>query len=88
MRVNNLGVKSIADIIIDRYSVRSYSEDVLSEEIIENIEEYISNLDNPFNVNVRIRLIKKEKYSGVVRLGTYGVINGANYYLVAACENK
>ena len=88
MRVNNLGVKSIADIIIERYSVRSYSEDVLSEEIIENIEEYISNLDNPFNVNVRIRLIKKEKYSGVVRLGTYGVINGANYYLVAACENK
>lgn len=86
--MNNLGVKSITDVIIERYSVRSYNGDFLSEEIIEDIEEYISNLDNPFNVNVRIRLIKKEKYDGVVRLGTYGVINGANYYLVGACENK
>ncbi|MGG7058813.1 nitroreductase family protein [Clostridium tertium] len=86
--MSNLDVKSITDIIIERYSVRSYNGDFLSEEIIDDIEEYISNLDNPFNVNVRIRLIKKEKYDGVVSLGTYGVINGAKYYLVAACENK
>lgn len=88
IRLKNLCVKSITDVIRDRYSVRSYNQGILSEEILENIEEYISDLDNPFNVNVRIRLIKKEKYEGVVRLGTYGVINGANYYLVAACENK
>ena len=32
--------------------------------------------------------MKKEKYDGVVKLGTYGVISGAKYYLVAACEKK
>ena len=43
-------------------------------------------MDNPFGVKVRVRLVKKEKYDGVVRLGTYGVISGANYYLVGVCE--
>lgn len=86
--MNSLCVRSITEIIKDRHSVRSYKEDSLSEEIIDEIERYIYDLDNPFNVKIRIRLIKKEKYDGVVRLGTYGVINGASYYLIGVCENK
>lgn len=84
--MNNLCIRSIEESIKNRYSVRSYSGEKLSEEIIEEIEEYVNTLDNPFDVKVRIRLVKKEKYDGVVRLGTYGVISGANYYLVAVCE--
>lgn len=84
--MNNLCIRSIEDSIRNRYSVRSYSGEQLSEEIIENIEEYVNTLDNPFGVKVRVRLVKKEKYDGVVRLGTYGVISGANYYLVGVCE--
>ena len=86
--VNSLCVRSITEIIKSRYSVRSYKEDSLSEEIIDKIESYIHELDNPFNVKMRIRLVKKEKYDGVVRLGTYGVINGASYYLIGVCEDK
>lgn len=86
--MNNLYVKSIENVIRNRYSVRSYKEEYLSEEIIEKIEKYISTLDNPFGIRVRIRLVKKDKYDGVVRLGTYGVVRGANYYLVAVCEDK
>lgn len=85
--MNSLCVRSITAIIKDRHSVRSYKEDSLSEKIIDEIEKYIEKLDNPFNVKIRIRLIKKEKYDGVVRLGTYGVINGAKYYLIGVCEN-
>ena len=84
--MNNLCIRSIEDSIRNRYSVRSYNEELLSEETIEEIEECVNTLDNPFHVKVRIRLVKKEKYDGVVRLGTYGVINGAKYYLVAVCE--
>ena len=84
--MNNLCVKSIEEAIRNRYSVRNYSEESLSEEIIDEIEEYIETVDNPFGIKVRIRLVKKEKYDGVVRLGTYGVISGAKYYLVAACD--
>lgn len=86
--MNSLCVRSITEIIKERHSVRSYNEDSISENIIDEIERYIEDLENPFNVKVRIRLIKKEKYDGVVRLGTYGVINGAKYYLIGVCENK
>ena len=86
--MNNICVRSVEESIKSRYSVRSYNKEYLSEEIIEEIEEYISALENPFGISVRVRLVKKEKYDGVVRLGTYGVVNGANYYLVAVCEKK
>ena len=84
--MNNLCIRSIEDSIRNRYSVRSYNGEKLSEEIIEEIEEYVNTLDNPFGKKVRVRLVKKERYDGVVKLGTYGVISGANYYLVAVCE--
>ncbi|WP_195265057.1 nitroreductase family protein [Clostridium sp. 1001275B_160808_H3] len=80
--------KPLEEVIRARYSVRNYEDKHLSQELIEKIENYISELDNPFNIKVRIHLIKKETYKDVIRLGTYGVIKGANYYLVAACENK
>ncbi|WP_278599942.1 nitroreductase family protein [Clostridium tertium] len=80
--------KPLEEIIRARYSVRNYEERPLSQELINKIDNYIGKLDNPFNIKVRIHLIKKETYKDVIRLGTYGVIKGANYYLVAACENK
>lgn len=86
--MNTLYIKSITEIIKQRKSVRSYSDKVISEDLIEEIENYINNVDNPFDIKVRVSLIKKENYDGVVRLGTYGVIKGAKYFLIAACENK
>lgn len=80
--------KPLEEIIKARYSVRNYEDKPLSQELIEKIENYIGELDNPFKIKVRINLIKRETYKDVIRLGTYGVIKGANYYLVAACEDK
>ncbi|MGV2644551.1 nitroreductase Nfs, partial [Clostridium perfringens] len=57
-------------------------------QIIKDLEEYISKVDNPFKINIRISLIKKDNFKNEIKLGTYGVIKGANYYLVAACEDK
>lgn len=86
--MDTLCVESITEIIKRRKSVRSYSDKIISEDLIEKIENYINNIYNPFNINIRIRLIKKENYDGVVKLGTYGFIKGAKYFLIAACENK
>lgn len=79
--------KSIKDIIPARYSVRNYSSEPLSDEIIEKINSYINNLSNPFNKKVRIQLIKRDTEDESIKLGTYGVIKGADYFLVSACEN-
>lgn len=79
--------KSIKEIISARYSVRNYSDKPLSKEIIEKINSYIKGLSNPFNKQVRIQLIKKDASNENIKLGTYGVIKGANYFFVSACKD-
>lgn len=78
--------KSIKKIIQDRYSVRNYNGQPLSEEILEKIERYIAELSSPFDKKVRIKLVKKHTDGESIKLGTYGVIKGAEYFLVSACE--
>lgn len=80
--------KPITEVIKSRYSVRNYEDKPLSDEIIKALEDYISKVDNPFKINIRIKLIKKDSFKNESKLGTYGVIKGASYYLVAACEDK
>ncbi|MDO5516655.1 MAG: nitroreductase family protein [Clostridium sp.] len=79
--------KSIKEIIPARYSVRNYSGEPLSEEMIEKINSYIKNLKSPFNKEVRIQLVKRNTDGESIKLGTYGVIKGADYFLISACEN-
>lgn len=80
--------KPLEEIVKARYSVRNYENKPLSDDTIRGIEDYINNLDNPFNIDIKIKLIKKESLDKNIKLGTYGVIKGANYYLVSACEKK
>lgn len=78
--------KSIKKVISARYSVRNYNGDYLSQEIIEKIETYIKNLTNPFNKKIKIQLVKKHTGNKDIKLGTYGVIKGAQYFLTAICQ--
>ena len=79
--------KPITDIIKVRHSVRAYNNSPLSQNLINKIEKYIKTVDNPFNKKVRIELIQKGNSNEDIKLGTYGVIKGATYFLAAACEN-
>ena len=78
--------KSIKEIIKARYSVRNYDSKTLSDEIINKINSYIKDLTNPFNREVKIKLIEKSTDHGEIKLGTYGVIKGAKYFFVSACR--
>lgn len=77
--------KPVVEVIKMRHSVRSYDDKALSKDTIEKIERYISTIDNPFAKEIKIKLIKKES-NKEVKLGTYGVIKGARYYLAVACD--
>lgn len=79
--------KSIKEIIHSRYSVRNYNGEPLSNEIIEKIETYIKDLSNPFDKEVKIKLVNKHKDNEDIKLGTYGVIRGAENFLISACHN-
>ena len=85
--MNNIFNKPIKELIEARHSVRSYNDTPLSKDIIEKIENYINTVENPFNKKIKIKLIKKDNSNKELKLGTYGVIKGSNYFLAAVCEN-
>jgi len=89
--LNNTFNKSITDIIKDRHSVRTYKDVELSKDIIEKIETHLKEINNSegiFGGKIRVNLIEKDDNDKETKLGTYGVIKGANYYLTAAYDKR
>lgn len=71
----------IEETIKKRVSTRTYDSKNLSKNDKEKLMNEISQLTNPFGENVRIHLIEKDTLSNGEKLGTYGVIKGANTFL-------
>jgi len=70
-----------------RYSVRTYEEQPLSEGEKEKINAYIAELQkasSPFSDDVTLRLLEAKAGTGTEKLGTYGVIKGAENFIGAA----
>lgn len=85
----NIFNKPINEIVSKRHSVRNYENTELSTEIKEKLQAYLDEINDsggPFGTKVRISLIQKNDANKEVKLGTYGVIKGANHYLVAVCK--
>ena len=83
--------KPINEIIRKRHSVRSYENTGISKDIKEKLEAYLDEINNsvgPFGGKVKIRLIEKDDTDKEVKLGTYGIIKGANYYLAVAYKKS
>lgn len=83
--------KSINEIIKERHAVRSYENSELSNEIKEKLEKYLEEINNTkgiFGRNIRIKLIQNNENGAEMKLGTYGVIRGARYYLAVACKRE
>ena len=78
----------IEETIKNRVSVRSYDSKRLSENDKEKLVNEISQLTNPFGENVRIHLIEKDVVSNGEKLGTYGVIKGANTFLGVTADKS
>jgi nitroreductase len=78
----------IEETIKKRVSVRSYDAKKLSELDKEKLLKEINQLTNPFGENVRIHLIEKDIASNGEKLGTYGVIKGAQTYLGVSVDKS
>ncbi|SCY43485.1 nitroreductase family protein [Alkaliphilus peptidifermentans] len=90
MNNNQIFDKSIMEIIKERRSVRTYEAKKLPQKVVESLISYGKEVEGPFDVKVRFELIDDleaiEKSGN--KVGTYGVISGANAYLAAAAEDK
>ncbi len=70
--------KLMKEMIKQRKSVRTFTDEKLKEEDIKSINEYISAVENPFGVPVTFRLLSAEEY-GL----SSPVVVGAEYYIAA-----
>ena len=83
-------VKSKFQLIQSRKSERNFSNQSIKNEELEVMIKDINNFEGPFNESVRVELIVKDKdlNSSDEKLGTYGVIKGAKYYLAAIANRN
>jgi len=79
---------SIEETVKTRYSTRTYTDQLISLENKEKINTYISTLSNPFSVKVSFKLLESNTSTNSEKLGTYGVIKGANNYIGATVEKS
>lgn len=79
--------KAISEIIKERTSVRTYNQNEIDKEKIVKIEEFIDNLKGPFNEKVRFKIINSKETLKGEKIGTYGIIKGANIFIAVAYEN-
>ena len=81
----------INEIIKKRHSVRNYENTGISKDVKEKLQVYLDEINNsvgPFGGKVKIQLVEKDDTDKAIKLGTYGVIKGANYYLAAAYKKS
>jgi nitroreductase len=70
-------------VIRRRYSVRTYSKKPIPKQVQEEIQEYIKSLSSPFPAKPSFTLVETELAAGGAKLGTYGMIKNALYYIVS-----
>ena len=74
----------IEETVKKRHSVRSYLERPLSESQKEQIQQYITTLQNPFSKEVSFHLLENNPSASGEKLGTYGVIKNASHFVGAS----
>lgn len=82
--------RPIVDIIRTRQSCRSYSGRPVEDEKIRALTSYIDDINATMPIKARIRLVarKPANHAEPVKLGTYGVIAGANLYLAGLINTQ
>lgn len=71
----------IEDAVQKRYSVRNYKAQEIEPEVQEAIETFVASLHNPFGGKVHFHFLDKKTMQNQQKLGTYGVIKGANRFI-------
>ena len=74
---------SISNAIKQRYSVRTYKKEAISDETKRKIIDYANSLENPFGVKINFKFIEKSSSENTEKLGTYGFIKGADLFIGA-----
>lgn len=79
--------KSIIEIIRARRSIRSYDGKYIDSMKVRKLEGFIKEINKEAKIGARFTLaIKKEDDGKAKKLGTYGIISGANSFIVGILD--
>lgn len=81
--------QSIMAVIKERHSVRTYEDAPLPIDLKEKLRTYLNAINESegvFGGKIRVDLIEKSEVEKEVKLGTYGVIKGAQAFLAVAAN--
>lgn len=81
-------VENASHIIGERKSVRAFDDTTLTEAMSLRLEEALKATSNPFKGEQRFSIFEKGKTEADEKLGTYGVIKGAKYYMLSAIPKE
>lgn len=79
---------SVEDAVKKRYSVRTFDKKPVEKEIREKIHAYAEKLRNPLGPKIKIQFIEKNLAPNGEKLGTYGIIKGAQLYIGITVPNE
>lgn len=81
--------QTITELIPQRHSVRTYTSEPISDQILSQIESYFDQIETPFEQKPRFKLLNSNNHHGKpIKLGTYGMIKNASYFLGVAIEKN
>lgn len=80
--------KPIMEIIKSRRSVRSYKEDKLDLVIKDKLTTYAQKITGPFEAKVRFVFLDNSVESDYGKMGTYGIIKGAQEFVAAIVDSE
>ena len=72
---------SIEEAVQKRYSVRNYQKQEVDTNLKHEIEAFVGSLENPFGKKVNFHFLESKEAQNQQKLGTYGVITGAEQYI-------
>jgi nitroreductase len=89
-RFNTRYTEPIVELIRRRRSVRTYSSLPVPADVKKKIKSYFTQLNGPFKTKTRFELVEKRNNDihKKVKLGTYGVIQGARSFIAAVVEKR
>ncbi len=79
--------KSVIDLIKKRVSTRTYETQIIQGDTLKKIESYLEAVNTETQIKARF-ILAQGIGSGEKKLGTYGVISGANTYVIGLVDKS
>jgi nitroreductase len=78
----------VEETVKKRHSVRNYQDLPIEPDQRKALEAFIDSLENPFGPKVKFHILDIGTGSNIQKLGTYGVIKGAQHYIGATITTE